>query len=174
MTSKSFKDINIVQYSDHSFVLTGDTRKYKEDIKKMGGKYNSRLQNGPGWIFSNKSKDTVISFIKNGSRLVSKDEELEGERRTKEWEVKRKNGESFESSSPIASSSSSSSGSDYKKLYKMMVEMKKEIKQLKQKVNNLELIINEGGEVEVEVEVEGDSDSESEEEEKVPHKRLLR
>lgn len=192
MTSKTFKDIVIQKYNDNSFVLTGDTRKYKEDIKMLGGKYNSRLQCGPGWIFSNKSKSNVISFIKNGKRLVSKNEELEGERRTKEWEVKRQNGEDFQENT--------TNQPDRRGVYKLIQEVhkvvkevhkqllyqvaqiesnKKEIFQLKQKIKTLENSIYEGegegkGEENEIIFKDSDSDSEEEEEEEVPRKRLLR
>jgi len=56
-------DITINEYSDKSFVLTGATKKYKEDIKKLGGKWNSNLKDGPGWIFSNKQKEPVTKWL---------------------------------------------------------------------------------------------------------------
>ena len=50
--------MNIQDYSEKSFVVYGnDTKKYKEDIKKLGGRFNSNLKDlGPGWIFSNKNR----------------------------------------------------------------------------------------------------------------------
>ena len=35
--------IILEDYSEKSMVLKGDTRQYKEDIKKLGGKWNSNL-----------------------------------------------------------------------------------------------------------------------------------
>lgn len=59
------KSLNIKDYSDKSFVVHGeDTKKYKEEIKKLGGKFNSNLKDiGAGWIFSNKNKEKVEEFI---------------------------------------------------------------------------------------------------------------
>jgi len=89
MDSKNqFNDIFIEQYTERSIVVRGDTRKYKEDLKKLGGKYNSRLNGEPGWIFP-KSKNSVISgFIFDGKRLVTEEEITAGEKRTVNWSNK--------------------------------------------------------------------------------------
>ena len=42
--SDSFKDLKCEEYSEKCVVVTGDTRKYKDDLKILGGKYNSRLR----------------------------------------------------------------------------------------------------------------------------------
>jgi hypothetical protein len=82
MTSVTkFDDIFTEKYSEKSVVVRGDTRKYKEDLKKLGGKYNGRLRGGPGWIFSSK-ESSIIEFIENGKRLVTDAEAKEGERKT--------------------------------------------------------------------------------------------
>lgn len=86
----SFKDLKIEEYSDHSVVVQGDTRKYKEDLKKLGGKYNGRLKNGPGWVFSKSVEGDLRSFVKEGKRLVTAEEAKAGEERSKqrakEWD----------------------------------------------------------------------------------------
>jgi len=52
-------------YSDRSFVVRGtSTKSYKENLKKLGGKWNSNLKDGEGWIFSIKRKEEVEKFIK--------------------------------------------------------------------------------------------------------------
>lgn len=93
----SFTDLKIEEYTDRSVVVQGDTRKYKEDLKKLGGKYNGRLKNGPGWIFSKSSEDDLRTFIKEGKRLVTVEEAKAGEeqskqrakQRAKEWESQK-------------------------------------------------------------------------------------
>ena len=86
----SFTDLTIEDYTNRSVVVQGDTRKYKEDLKKLGGKYNGRLKNGPGWIFPKTSESDLESFIKGGKRLVTAEEAKAGEelskQRAKEWE----------------------------------------------------------------------------------------
>ena len=59
-------DIYIEDYTDKSFVLLGNTRQYKEDIKKMGGKFNQNLRdNKIGWIFPMGKKSEVEDYIQN-------------------------------------------------------------------------------------------------------------
>ena len=49
-----------------SFILSGpDTKKYKEEIKKLGGKWNSSLV---GWIFANRHRENIEAFVKNPER----------------------------------------------------------------------------------------------------------
>ena len=67
----TFTDLTIQEYTGVSVVVQGDTRKYKEDLKKLGGKYNGRLKNGPGWIFPKSSEGDLMSFINKGKRLVT-------------------------------------------------------------------------------------------------------
>ena len=80
--SQSFKEMKVSDYTDKSIAVQGDTRKYKEDLKKLGGKYNPQLKGGPGWIFPKTSEKDINSFITGGKRLVSEDEEKAGEKRT--------------------------------------------------------------------------------------------
>ena len=54
--------LSIENYSDKSFVIRGDTRDVKEELKRLGGKYNSRLRGGPGWIFPKSKRDEVVEF----------------------------------------------------------------------------------------------------------------
>ena len=89
----SFNDIKIEDYTDRSIVVNGETRKYKEDLKKLGGKYNGILKNGPGWIFPKSSESSVKNFIKEGKRIVTEEEVKAGEdrsqQRSKEWTESR-------------------------------------------------------------------------------------
>ena len=58
--------MEIQDYTDKSFVLFGDdTKKYKDCIKEMGGKWNANLKIGPGWVFSTNQKDTVREWLKS-------------------------------------------------------------------------------------------------------------
>lgn len=91
----SFTDLKIEEYTGFSVVVYGETRKYKEDLKKLGGKYNGRLANGPGWIFPKTSQREIEKFINGGKRLVTTEEADAGEERSKqrakEWEQEHKN-----------------------------------------------------------------------------------
>ena len=58
--------ITLESYSDKSFVLRGDTRPYKEYIKKLGGKWAPKLQDGAGWLFPKTKQDIVSKWIDTG------------------------------------------------------------------------------------------------------------
>ena len=67
-------DLSTTEYNKYSFVIKGDTRKYKEELKKMGGKFNPNLINGPGWIFPKTKESYVRLFIENTTNLLEKED----------------------------------------------------------------------------------------------------
>lgn len=54
---------NIIDYSDKAFAVTGDTRAIKDDLKRLGGRFNAKLRCGAGWIFSNKQREAVEKYL---------------------------------------------------------------------------------------------------------------
>jgi hypothetical protein len=57
-------DLHIIDYSEKSFVVRGDsTKDYKERLKELGGKWNANLKDGGGWIFSNNNREKVNDWI---------------------------------------------------------------------------------------------------------------
>lgn len=67
----SITNIKIEKYSDKSYVVTGDTIKYKEPLRLLGCKYNSRLKCGPGWIFPSSMLETVEDYFSLTSKKPS-------------------------------------------------------------------------------------------------------
>lgn len=71
------EDIKIEDYTDKSFVVRGDTRKYLEQMKNFGGKWNSRLTDKSSgekfgaWIFPSIKKSEVQKWIQNKEDNVS-------------------------------------------------------------------------------------------------------
>ena len=60
--------LSVVDYSEKSFVVSGElTRKYKDNLKAMGGRFNKNLtyngQNLTGWVFGLKNKEKVMEFV---------------------------------------------------------------------------------------------------------------
>jgi hypothetical protein len=59
--------IELVDYSERSFVVLGDTRSYLEDLKALGGKWNSGLtindEPVKGWVFSKKHRGEVEDLL---------------------------------------------------------------------------------------------------------------
>lgn len=61
---KAIKDgFSIVDYSAKAFAIVGDTKQIKDDLKKLGGRFNARLTCGAGWIFSNTKRSQVETFL---------------------------------------------------------------------------------------------------------------
>lgn len=62
--------MNLSIYSDKSFVITGNTKEHKDTLKELGGKWNSKLTCGSGWIFSLTKRTEVEEWLqKNTSSL---------------------------------------------------------------------------------------------------------
>lgn len=56
--------MNIETYSEKAVVVKGpDTRYHKEKLKAMGGKWNSALKGGCGWIFSATKESELREWI---------------------------------------------------------------------------------------------------------------
>ena len=72
----------IIQYSQRSIAVFGDTKSIKEELKKMGGVFNSSLkyndQKRPGWIFMNYTRKDVQELLEKEEKVeeISDDEEL--------------------------------------------------------------------------------------------------
>ena len=53
------KGLQIINYSEKAIAIVGETRAIKETLKNLGGRFNSHLSCGAGWIFS-KTKETTL------------------------------------------------------------------------------------------------------------------
>lgn len=49
----------IEQYSEKAIVVRGNTIQYKDKLLELGGKWNSNLKGGGGWIFPNSKKKNI-------------------------------------------------------------------------------------------------------------------
>ena len=67
--SSSITDLTIEDYSEKSVVVRGNTQEYKADLKARGGKWNSRLRNGGGWIYPKTKKEQIEKWMQEGKRL---------------------------------------------------------------------------------------------------------
>lgn len=69
-TKKTTPKLQIVHYSEKSIALFGDTKPIKEELKKLGGRFNANLRpfdsesRVPGWIFPKKVEDELKKLIK--------------------------------------------------------------------------------------------------------------
>jgi len=69
--------LTVTDYSEKSIVVRGDgTKAHKEELKHLGGKWNSNLTNGaPGWIFSKKNEAKVKQFVKSLNEEAKEEKE---------------------------------------------------------------------------------------------------
>lgn len=58
--------VQIVDYSEKAFAVIGETKSIKNDLKRLGGRFNPKLSCGAGWIFSKKALDEVRKFLDCG------------------------------------------------------------------------------------------------------------
>ena len=58
------EELKVVDHSEKAIVVTGNTKLFKSEIKKLGGRYNPRLKCGQGWVFSVKKRQEVEDLVK--------------------------------------------------------------------------------------------------------------
>lgn len=76
------------KYSDRSFVVRGTaTKDHKDSLKKLGGKWNSSLRGGGGWIFANSKREGVDAFIADPSAEIQVPERKVSKTRKTETKV---------------------------------------------------------------------------------------
>ena len=141
-------DIKVIEYSEKAIVVQGeDTRKFKESLKSLGGKYNGRLRTGPGWIFPKNMKTRIQQEIESDFKNI-------------------KSYQSYNSN--LSTSSNSNTNTNVinliKKLNNKVDNLEKLIKKL----------LNEKNDIVVQDITDTDSEDDTEsEEEKIKPKRLL-
>lgn len=59
--------MNAVYYTDKSIAVFGDTKPWVNELKQLGGKFNSRLTGGAGWIFPKSKEQELVQFINNAN-----------------------------------------------------------------------------------------------------------
>lgn len=69
-TKKTTPKFTVVDYSEKCVALFGDTKPIKDELKKLGGRFNANLRpfdddtRVPGWVFPKKCKDDLMKLIK--------------------------------------------------------------------------------------------------------------
>ena len=56
-------EIQIIDYSEKSFAVIGETKPIKDDLKQLGGSFNFRLSCGAGWIFKKSDLEKVKEYL---------------------------------------------------------------------------------------------------------------
>lgn len=58
-------EVNIIDYSEKSIAVTGQTYPIREQLKEMGGKFNKFLSCGAGWVFPKSKIGELTNFLTN-------------------------------------------------------------------------------------------------------------
>lgn len=100
MQGEEKASMQIIDYSEKAFAVIGETKTIKDDLKRLGGRFNPKLSCGAGWIFSKTKLDEVQKFLDcgiiatNDQTNTKKDEDLweeykckilKAENGSKEW-----------------------------------------------------------------------------------------
>lgn len=56
-------DIQILDYSEKAIAVIGNTKRIKDQLKALGGRFNFRLKCGAGWIFPKAKKAEILAII---------------------------------------------------------------------------------------------------------------
>ena len=56
-------DIQIIDYSEKAIAIIGNTKPIKDDLKKLGGRFNFRLSCGAGWVFPKTKQEEVKQLL---------------------------------------------------------------------------------------------------------------
>lgn len=56
--------VEIIDYSEKAIAVIGDTKPIKDQLKELGGRFNSRLTCGAGWVFLKTKREEVELLIK--------------------------------------------------------------------------------------------------------------
>lgn len=59
-------EIQLIDYSEKAIAIVGDTKPIKDKLTALGGKWNSRLSCGAGWIFSKKKLPELQAAFGSG------------------------------------------------------------------------------------------------------------
>ena len=67
---KTTPKFTLVDYSEKCIALFGDTKEIKDELKKLGGRFNANLRpfdeetRVPGWVFQKKCREDLLKLIK--------------------------------------------------------------------------------------------------------------
>lgn len=78
---------SIIDYSEKAIAVTGDTRKIAAELRALGGRFNSRLSCGPGWIFPAKKRAELETLLAGNYEEAGRPETAanEGRKTLEEW-----------------------------------------------------------------------------------------
>lgn len=63
-TTQVMANFEIIDYSEKSIAVVGDTREIKDALARLGGRFNARLKCGAGWIFPKSKREGVEAVLR--------------------------------------------------------------------------------------------------------------
>lgn len=63
-------NLTIEDYTDKSIVVRGETKPHRDELVRLGGKWNTSLRGGAGWIFP-KTKEADVALFISGDEAKS-------------------------------------------------------------------------------------------------------
>lgn len=61
----------LVDYSEKAVAVIGDTKAIKDELKKLGGRFNPRLSCGAGWIFPKSKLEQLQALVNSGEMMTN-------------------------------------------------------------------------------------------------------
>lgn len=71
--------VQVIEYSEKSIAVIGDTKPIKDDLKRLGGSFNFRLTCGAGWIFPKSKLNALQAFLSQPKETTEQAEIIETE-----------------------------------------------------------------------------------------------
>lgn len=68
--------VQVIEYTDKSIAVVGDTKSIKTILRALGGKFNYHLSCGPGWIFKKADFHKVTAVLGAPQPLTEADKEV--------------------------------------------------------------------------------------------------
>lgn len=81
--------ISIVDYSEKSIAVIGETKAIKDTLSALGGKFNPRLNCGMGWIFPKTKSEAVIKALKEIAEAKKQAQPVQKEETTLQDEIQK-------------------------------------------------------------------------------------
>ena len=60
--------LTYIKYNDEKFAVSGDKKLYHSEINKIGGRWNSRMKGGPGWLVPVSNESDLKKLIRKAKK----------------------------------------------------------------------------------------------------------
>lgn len=71
LSERTAAAFQLVDYSEKAVAVIGDTKAIKDELKKLGGRFNPRLSCGAGWIFPKSKLEQLQALVNSGEMMTN-------------------------------------------------------------------------------------------------------